>query len=120
MLKKMVGEGMSLSMKSRVDLSKLPPCADSLLPHIQRMNHRVRIFKMASVPIYESPKPYEENKGWMKNETGQLEPVWSISPCLPTSLVDLYDAIKDNKDSEEDEQDEDTDIEISDSDSDSD
>ena len=39
MLRKMVGEDKKLT-KSKVDLSRIPPCSDSLLPHIQRVNYR--------------------------------------------------------------------------------
>lgn len=33
MLNKMVGEDDNLSRKSKVDLSKIPPCQDSLVPY---------------------------------------------------------------------------------------
>ena len=41
MLKKMVGEEDTLNIKSMVDLARVPPCKDSLIPHIQRVNYRV-------------------------------------------------------------------------------
>jgi len=34
MLKKMVGEDVRLTAKSKVDLSRLPPCRDKLVPRI--------------------------------------------------------------------------------------
>ena len=37
MLKKMVGEGQTITSSSNVDLSKLTPCCSSLVPHIKRV-----------------------------------------------------------------------------------
>ena len=91
MLKKMVGEDETLSTKSKVDFSKLPPCQDSLIPHIQRVNHRVAQFKKAGIAIDDQPKPFDEDQGWIKNERGEIEPVWSVGQVLPTSLVDILD-----------------------------
>ena len=34
MLKQIVGDDETLHLKSRVDLSRLPPCKDSLISHI--------------------------------------------------------------------------------------
>ena len=41
MLKKMVGQDVRLTAKSKVDLSRLLPCRDNLVPHMQRVNHRL-------------------------------------------------------------------------------
>ena len=41
MLKRMVGEGEVIKSTSKVDLAKLPPCKESLIPHIKRANYRV-------------------------------------------------------------------------------
>ena len=103
MLKKMVGEDNDLTKDSKVDLSKLPPCRNSLIPHIHRVNHRVCNYKRANIPIFEKPKPSDPNQGWMTNESGMLEPQWTIGPCLPQSLIDLMDKIPDEKDDGEDE-----------------
>ena len=91
LLRKMVGEDEKLTSKSRVDLARLPPCHSALKPHIQRVNYRAALYKQADQPILEKPKPYDEGQGWMKNDRGELEPVWSCGPVLPTSLVDLLD-----------------------------
>ena len=91
MLKKMVGEDNDLTKESKIDLSKLPPCLNSLIPHINRVNHRVAGYKRANVPIFEKPKPNDADQGWTINEYGILEPVWTIGPCLPQSLIDLMD-----------------------------
>lgn len=88
----MVGEDQTLSLKSKVDMVRLPPCQDSLIPHIQRVNHRVACYKRAAEPIYERPRPYDEGQGWLKTEEGMVEPVWSIGPILPPSLLDLLDS----------------------------
>ena len=105
MLKKMVGEDQILNKSSKVDLSRLPPCKDSLVPHINRVNHRVACFKKANIPIFEKPKPNDPNQGWIRNEKGELEPRWTTGSVLPQSLVDLIDdtAIEEEDDGEEEE-----------------
>ena len=45
MLRKMVGENEELTTKSKVDLSRLPPCRDNLIPHIARVNYRLANYK---------------------------------------------------------------------------
>ena len=37
MLKKMVGEGENMSIKSKVELSRLPQYKDALKPHVRRV-----------------------------------------------------------------------------------
>ena len=91
MLRKMVGGNEKLTSKSKVDLARLPPCINSLKPHIERVNYRVACLKKANVALLEIPKPDEDGKGWMKNEAGDLEPIWSYGDILPSSLVDLIE-----------------------------
>jgi hypothetical protein len=91
MLKKMVGEEEKLTTKSKVELSRLPPSRDNLVPHINRVNHRLAYYKRAEKPIFWHPKPNDPNQGWDKTEDGILEPVWSSGPILPPSLIDLID-----------------------------
>ena len=110
MLKKMVGEDQTLHKSSKVDLSRLPPCQDALIPHINRVNHRVACFKKAKIPIFESPSPHDENQGWLLNDEGQLEPRWTKGEVLPQSLIDLIDDTTKENDEEED----DDEIEFSD------
>ena len=102
LLKKMVGEDNDLTKDSKVDLSRLPPCHDSLVPHVYRVNHRVASYKRAHIPIFEKPKPNDENQGWAINETGILEPLWTTGSILPQSLIDLLAATNvDEPDDEE-------------------
>ena len=63
-------------MRSRVDLVHLSPCRDSLIPHIQRANHRRAHLKLAAYPIVETPQPHEEGQGWVKSNES-IEPLWS-------------------------------------------
>jgi hypothetical protein len=102
MLKKMVGEDETLSSKSKIDLAKIPPCQDSLIPHCQRSNHRLACHKRANEHIIEKPKPYDQDQGWEKVNDGVLEPVWSKGPILPLSLIDLLDSDWDLDDENED------------------
>ena len=92
LLRKEVGEDEHLTLKSAVDLSLLPPCYSALVPHLQRVNHRVALFKCAHVSILEKPEPFEVGQGWTKTEEGTLEPIWSSGPILPGSLVDPHDS----------------------------
>ena len=41
MLRKMVGEDENLTIKSKVELSCLPPCQDAHVPHVKPVNYRV-------------------------------------------------------------------------------
>ena len=91
MLKQMVGEDEQLTTKSKVDLSRLPPCRDNLIPHIGRVNHRLAHYKRADKATFLCPKPYDPGQGWEKTEEGILEPVWSSGAILPPSLVDLLE-----------------------------
>lgn len=89
MLRKMVGEEDKLSSKSRVDFSRLPPCKDSLYPHIDRVNYRLCQWKRSHIPIYNSPFP-QDGHGWNKVD-GRLEPLWSRGPILPPTMVDILE-----------------------------
>jgi len=50
------------------------------VPHIQRVNHHLACCKRAGQAIF-----------WRQNDSGSLEPIWSSSPILPPSLVDLIE-----------------------------
>jgi len=106
MLKKMIGEDNTLTTRSKVDLFRLSPCRDNLVPHINRVNHRLAIYKRAATPIFWCSKPHDPGKGWEKTEEGTLEPVWSYGPILPTSLTDLLEETVEEMDGdgEEDEE----------------
>ena len=102
MLLKMVGDDTILSRKSSIDLSKIPPCRDSLIPHLQRVNHRLAGYRRALDPIWEHPKPHDQDQGWEMAEGDTLQPVWSIGPILPQTRVDIL-AEESESDEEEDE-----------------
>ena len=102
MLKKMVGEDKPLSIDSKVDLARLPPCRDSLLPHVQRVNHRLSCYKKAHVPIFERPKPYEDDQGWVRREINIIESLWTKGSILPQSVVDLLDTCKNREEADHD------------------
>ena len=96
----MVGDNEELTSKSKVDLARLPPCQSALTPHVQRVNHRLCLclyrlclYKHANVAILEKPMPYDHGQGWLRNDEGVLEPLWSCKPVLPVSLVDIMDTI---------------------------
>ena len=83
MLKKMVAEDKPLSTDSKVDLARLPPCRNSLLPHIQRVNYRASCYKKAHILIFERTKIYHEDQGWVRGETNIIEPLWTKGSILP-------------------------------------
>ncbi|KAK5923027.1 hypothetical protein CgunFtcFv8_000033 [Champsocephalus gunnari] len=105
LLHKMVGQDDKLTAKSKVDLARLPPCYDALKPHVQRVNHRVALYKRSDESILEKPNPYDEEQGWMRTG-GVLRPVWSCGPVLPTSLVYLLDTTEREQEDEEEEEEE--------------
>ena len=101
LLRKMVGDGEKLTAKSKVDLGRLPPCYSALKPHVQRVNHRVALYKRAYQAILEKPKPYEEGQGWLRNDSNNmLKPIWSCGSILLSALVDILEttANEDNGD----------------------
>ena len=64
MLRKMVGADKVLDSRSKVELERLPPPKVFLTPHVQHANLRVACYKRADQPVFESPNPYDEYKGW--------------------------------------------------------
>ena len=97
MLRKMVGEDEKLTIKSKVDLARLPPCKNNLIPHVGRVNYRLAIYKRANQPRFWQPKPCDDGQQWVKNEDGFLEPVWSCEPILPPSRADLIEKAVEEK-----------------------
>ena len=100
MLKNMVGEDKPLSADSKVDLARLPPCKTSLLPHVQRVNYRLCCYKKAHIPIFEWPKPYDKEQGWVQ-ENNIIEPLWTKGIILPQSVVDLLDSSRDDEEQDD-------------------
>ena len=109
MLKQMVGEDQELTQKSRVDLSRLPPCRDNLVPHIYRVNHRLAHYKRADNAIFCIPNRYDPGQGWKKTDERILEPVWSCGPILPPSFIDLLEKTLEEVEEEEENDDQEID-----------
>ena len=61
-------------LSPNVDLARLPPCNSALRPHIQRVNHRVCLYKCADDPTVQKPQPCDEGQGWVMTPAGVLEP----------------------------------------------
>lgn len=76
-LGKIVVENEELTSKSKVDLARLPPCQSALTLHVQRVNHRLCLYKHANLVILEKPKLYHQGQGWLRNDEGVL---WSCEP----------------------------------------
>ena len=45
LLRNIVGEDEKLTSKSKINLARLPPCQSAWKPHLQRLNHRVALYK---------------------------------------------------------------------------
>ena len=45
------------------------------------------------------------HQGWERNEEGELEPIWTAGPIMPSSLVEIL-AVEADSEEEEEEQDE--------------
>ena len=88
MLKKMIGSNERLTSQFKVDLSRLPPCRDCLIPHIQRVNHQLVLVQRANLPTQWSLKPYDLEYGWQK-VNNVLEQEWSCGAVLLPSFVDI-------------------------------
>ena len=59
------------------------PYARTIIPHIQRVNHRVACYKREAESIFGKPKPDSESQGWLRTD-GVVEPVhW---PYIATIL----------------------------------
>lgn len=72
MLKKMVGENEEPTMRSKEDLSRLPPCKDNFIPHVWRVNYRLANYKRAQQATFWRPNPYDSGQGCEKTEEGIL------------------------------------------------
>ena len=84
-------------------MSKIPPCRDSLIPHLQRVNHRLASIRRALDPIWEHPKPHDQDAGWKIGEEDTLQPVWCLGPILPQTLIDILADEEEETDGEDDE-----------------
>ena len=69
------------------------------------MNHRLSCYKKAGhIPIFEQPKPYENNQGWVLGEANIIEPLWTKGSILPQSVVDLIDTRVKDEDADHDDE----------------
>ena len=92
MLKKMLGENEELTIRSKVDLARLPPCKDNFIPHVWRVNYRLANYKKKlNRRYFGAPIPPIQAQGWEKTEGGILEPGWCCGAILPPSLIDLLE-----------------------------
>lgn len=57
--------------------------------------------KRANVPIFEKPKPNDENQGWSINKNRILEQVWTTGSIMAQSLIKLLDATNDKESDDE-------------------
>ena len=97
-LKQMVGEDEKLTSKSRVDLSRLPPCRDNPVPHIYRVNHRIAPYKRADKAIFCSPTILD--KAGRRRTRAPWSKCGHLVILLP-SLIDLLEKTLEEVEKEE-------------------
>ena len=76
----------TINQSSKIDLSELPPCRRSLIPHIQQVNYHAAQWKRSHIHQIELPPPTDHGCT-MTDDI--LEPLWSDGPVLPPSLIDI-------------------------------
>ncbi|KAG1695541.1 snRNA-activating protein complex subunit 4 [Nymphon striatum] len=67
---------------------------DPSTAHISRVNHRLAIYKRADIPIFWSPKPYDPEQGWERNDEGVLEPVCNWTKAEDECLKQVLEKCK--------------------------
>ena len=105
-LKAMCGNKKTISRKHRVDLYRLPPCKNSLKPHVDRVIFQLKRLKLSNVKKPDIPNPAPDH-GWIVSESGHLEPKWTDGDILPQQMVDILAAQNNDADSESDSSDDD-------------
>ena len=68
MVKIMVGDDLTLTSNSKIDLARLPPCIRNLLPQINRVNHCLAFYKRVDEPLIKATNPYEDKQGLLKTQ----------------------------------------------------
>ena len=92
-----------LTIQSKVDLFRLPPCRDILICHIAHVNHRLANYKRADRMTFLGPKLYEPGQGWEKTQRY----LGASGPTLPHSLLlDLVEKTIEEFEEDESEEDE--------------
>ena len=91
----MCGNKKTISKKLNLDLVKLPPCKNSLRPHIDRVAFQLRRLKLSNEKTPDIPNPSPDH-GWIMTESGNLEPKWNEGDILPQHLVDVLASPRDD------------------------
>ena len=87
--KKNVGDDLTLTVTSKIDLTRLSPCFSKLLPHIYRANHHLVFYKRADESFIEALNPYEDELDWLKNQNSLLGAIWRVELFLSSALIDI-------------------------------
>ena len=56
----MVGNDLTLTSNSKIDLARLPQCFRNLLPHIYRVDHCLAVYKRADEPFIKTTNPNDD------------------------------------------------------------
>ena len=86
-LKTICGSNSKFTLKTKVNFHSMPPCRNSLLPHIKRVNYQASRIKKSHITFPDIPDP-DRVHGWVKVD-GKLEPLWTDGDILPSHIIDL-------------------------------
>jgi hypothetical protein len=89
LLKAKCGNTERIDHTKNIDFGTFPPCRDSLVEHVNRVNFQVAVWKRAHIALPEVPNP-SPNHGWIWQDN-ILEPLWTRGDILPQRLVDILD-----------------------------
>ena len=64
----MVGDDLTLTSNSKIDLARFPPCFSIFLPYIYRVNHRLAFDKQVDEPFIAAPNLCDAKQGWLKTK----------------------------------------------------
>ena len=60
---KIVGDALTLTPNSEIDLTRFLSCFSNLLSQKYRFNHRLAFYKRADEPFIEALNPYDDKQG---------------------------------------------------------
>ena len=63
----MVGDDLTRTSNSEIDLAGLPQCFSNLLPHIYQFRLCLAFYKRADEQFIETTNHYDDQQGWLKN-----------------------------------------------------
>ena len=72
--------------RQTTDVTKLPPCHDSVVLHIKRANYQTAVWKRALMREMNAPSPH--GNGWIVNRN-DITISWMSQPYAPPQVLDI-------------------------------